>query len=1670
MSGFAPTNRAASLAGVLRERIVILDGAMGTTLQQYQLDEAAYRGEQFRSSPKDLKGLHDLLCLTQPQIVEDVHRQYLAAGADIIETNTFNAQALSLADYGLESFAYLINVAAAQCARRAADEAMAAQPGRVCWVAGAVGPTNRTISMSTDVDNAAERRTTFDEVAEAYSEQVRGLLDGGVDLLLVETIFDPLNAKAAFFAILKLFEERGLEALPFGQQAGPEPSQITNLKSQIPLLASVTFIQAGSNRGVTGQTVEAFRNSISHVPLLSIGMNCALGPKEFRPLIEELAEIAPMYVSAHPNAGLPNPLLPTGFPETAETMAPQLREWAELGWLNIVGGCCGTTPAHIHAIAQAVRGLPPRVPPPLEPCLRLSGLDAVTMRGSQGAALLTRDSSQPPPLDISSPSPSSETGARSQASPAFAASAASNFIMIGERTNVAGSPKFAQLIKAGDFEAALAIARQQVENGAQVIDVCMDEALIDGAPAMTRFLNLIAAEPDIAKVPIMVDSSRWEVIEAGLKCLQGKGIVNSISMKEGEEKFLHQAKLIRRYGAAVVVMAFDERGQADSFERKTAVCRCAYESLTRKAGFPPQDIIFDPNVLTVGTGIEEHANYGLAFIRATQWLKENLPFAKVSGGISNISFSFRGNNAVREAMHSAFLYHAIRAGLDMGIVNAGQLAVYDEVPKELLALVEDVLLNRRADATERLIKFAEFVKQRGKAQVAEDEWRKGTVEERLSHALVKGIADHIEQDIEEARQKHGKPLAVIEGPLMAGMNVVGDLFGAGKMFLPQVVKSARVMKKAVAYLQPFLEAEKQTGPQSAGKILLATVRGDVHDIGKNIVGVVLGCNNYEVIDLGVMVSCETILQTAREQNVDIIGLSGLITPSLDEMTHVAREMEREGFKLPLLIGGATTSKPHTAVKIAPAYREPVVHVLDASRAVPVVGSLLSAEQKPDFVRRIREEYDRVRAQHAGQQVKLLTMEEARQRAPKLSYDDLPQPEFLGVRVLAADGTVEVARLTFSPAEEEVKVTSSRLLPRRIGGQVITTEGELKQVFGVDCPPVWLTTDDTPKMVAEKRWLKERLFNDEDTLAFLNKYCNPSAYAPVGGSDALYVVAPSTSGRNLLPLALARWLEEKFGGDVFTGLRCASAQEAKNRRGYIQKVSQPTTILVPPGVATSLAGRRIVLVDDILTSGETLNALQEALATVGVGVDGAAVLGAAKSAKPSSESAAHQLAKNLGTKLRLPWIEIYETLRLAHRNAYASLLRKAAQDAETQPKDVYDTICRKAAALREAARVDVPGKPAHQPHAAAEGTGRPEGVGGLLRVAASELAATRGEIPQEIRPMAGRERRPGEPSRPGVGRRAATVSLEELVPFIDWSPFFHTWELRGRYPAILDHPKHGEQARQLFADAQKLLEKIVSLKLLTARGVYGFFPANSVGDDVELYTDETRTEVRATFHFLRQQMQKGDATPNWCLADFIAPRESQVSNLKSQMADHLGAFAVTTGHGVKGLVEKFKADHDDYHAIMAEALADRLAEAFAEFLHKRVRTEWGFGRSEDLTTEDLIEERYRGIRPAAGYPACPDHTEKSTLWKLLDVERNAGIQLTESFAMWPASSVSGLYLAHPESKYFAVGKLGRDQLLDYHLRKAMTLQEVEKWLGPYLNYDPTPADSQSKARCACGTAH
>jgi 5-methyltetrahydrofolate--homocysteine methyltransferase len=1234
------------LKSVLSERIVVIDGAMGTMIQAHRLGEEDFRGEEFREHPKDLKGDNDLLSLTRPDIVETIHRRYFEAGADIVETNTFNGTAVSQADYGLEDRAYDINLAAARVARRAADGFRAEHPQRDAFVAGAMGPTNRTASLSRDVNDPGARGVTFDELEAAYFDQARGLLDGGVDLLLVETVFDTLNCKAALFAIERLFD--GVPAA-----------------RRVPVAVSVTIVDQ-SGRTLSGQTVEAFWNSVSHVELLFVGINCALGAKQMAPWIEELARIAPIPVSCYPNAGLPNAF--GGFDETPEIMGGDLHRFAASGWVNLVGGCCGTTPDHIRAIAGAVHGLRPREIPELRPFTRLSGLEPLTIRPD------------------------------------------TNFVNIGERTNVTGSPKFAQLVLAGKFEEALGVARHQVEGGAQILDVNMDEGLLDSERAMTRFLNLVASEPDIARIPVMIDSSSFPVLEAGLKCLQGKGVVNSLSLKDGEQEFKRRARTVRRYGAAVVVMAFDEEGQATTVDRKVAICERAHRILTEEVGFPSQDIVFDPNILTVATGIEEHNDYAVAFIEAARRIKEALPLCKVSGGVSNISFSFRGKTSVREAMHSVFLYHAIRAGMDMGIVNAGQLAVYEEIVPELKELAEDVILNRRPDATERLVSFAESVGQKAEGPARSQAWRQGTVDERLSHALVAGIVDFIEADAEEARLAYGDPLAVIEGPLMKGMDVVGDLFGSGRMFLPQVVKSARVMKKAVAYLEPFMEERKRGRADGvAGRIVMATVKGDVHDIGKNIVGVVLSCNNYEVIDLGVMVPCDTILRTARERGADIVGLSGLITPSLEEMVHVARSMEREGFTLPLLIGGATTSRVHTAVKIAPEYGHPVVHVLDASRAVGVVGSLRKTESRVALDEENRREQERLRREH-----------EAKQEA-----------------------------------------------------------------------------------------------------------------------------------RRMLPIA-----------------------EARRRRTPID-----WTTYVPP--------------------------------------------------RPTS----------LGVQAWAP------------------------------------------------------------------------------------------------------------------------VPLREIVPYIDWTPFFVAWELRGTYPRIFENALWGAKARELWDDANALLERIVGEGegLLTARAVRGFFPAASVGDDIEIYRDASRSEVLAVLPTLRQQTDKPAGQPNQALADFVAPKESG-------REDTIGAFAVTAGIGIDALVEGFEAEHDDYSAIMARALADRLAEALAERLHKKVREEWGYGRDERLSLEEVLRERYRGIRPAPGYPACPDHSEKRLLFDLLAAEEKTGIHLTESFAMLPAASVAGWYFSHPEARYFGVGTIGRDQFLDYQRRKGLPLADLERSLASQLAGEPaTEAEVLREAR-------
>ncbi len=1226
----------------LEKRVLVIDGAMGTMIQQYKLDENGYRGERFKDFSVFLKGNNDLLSLTRPDIIENIHLQYLNAGADIIETNTFNAQRISLADYQMEDLAYEMNFESAKIAKRAVEKFQeTAGPGIHKWVAGALGPTNRTLSLSPNVNDPAFRALSYDELVHAYEEQVRGLIDGGVDLLLVETIFDTLNAKAAIFAILNVFEEK---------------------KLQLPLMISGTITDA-SGRTLSGQTVEAFLNSVSHVDLLSVGLNCALGAKEMRPYIEELSEKAPFFISAYPNAGLPNQF--GEYDETPTEMCHHLGDFMQSGFLNIVGGCCGTTPDHIKKIAEVACTITPRKIPHIEPYLRISGLEAVTLRSD------------------------------------------SNFMNIGERTNVTGSKKFLRLIKESQFEEALSVARDQVEGGAQAIDVNMDEGMLDAHAAMRTYLNYIASEPDIAKLPLMIDSSKFSVIETGLKCTQGKPIVNSISMKEGEAEFIRQASLVKKYGAAVIIMAFDEKGQADSLERRIEICSRAYKILTQEVDFPPQDIIFDPNIFPVATGMEEHRRNAIDYFEATRWIKGNLPLAKVSGGVSNVSFSFRGNDLVREAIHSSFLYHGIKAGMDMGIVNPSQLQVYDEISPELLEAVEDVLLDRKDDATERLLNLAAGIKGPGMQREEKDEvWRKEEVEKRLAHALVKGITDYIETDIDEAVKKFPKALNIIEGPLMDGMNIVGDLFGAGKMFLPQVVKSARVMKKAVAYLTPLLEAEKTEAKSKAGKIILATVKGDVHDIGKNIVGVVLACNNYDIVDLGVMVPAEKILEAARREKADIIGLSGLITPSLDEMVHVANEMKREGFDIPLLIGGATTSKVHTAVKIEPNYASPVVHVNDASRSVTVVSSLLSVDNRKEFIEKTRDENARLREYHKN----------------------------------------------------------------------------------------------------------------------------------------------ARAASSIIPLLKAR----------------------ENR-------------------------------------------------------------------------------------LKIDW-------------------NKSA---------IY--------------------KPSF--------TGR---------------------------------------------RTFNNYSLEEISKFIDWTPFFISWEMKGSYPKILKDPIRGQEAQKLFDEAQQMLKKIIDEKWMTANAVIGIFPALSIDDDIEVYDE--KGNVNAVFHTLRQQSAKPEGQSNVALADFIRPKNmlngketgKELNGQVNLKTDYIGAFALTTGIGIEKHIEEFEKNHDDYSAIMLKALADRLAEAFAELMHAKIRRElWGYSQNENLEVNQLIKEEYQGIRPAPGYPAQPDHTEKQTLWKLLDVDNLAGITLTDSLAMYPASSVSGLYFAHPSAHYFGLGKIEKDQLEDYAKRKNIPVEVMAKWLGPAL---------------------
>ncbi|MDX8396770.1 MAG: methionine synthase [Mariprofundaceae bacterium] len=1218
---FKANHRKQILSDAIKQRILLLDGAMGTMIQSYKLEESDYRGERFSDWNSDLKGNNDLLSLTQPHIIKEIHAEYLAAGSDILETNTFNANAASMADYGMEALVYELNVAGAKLAREACDELSTVDKPR--FVAGVVGPTSRTASISPDVNDPGFRNVTYMELVETYKVATKGLMDGGADIILIETVFDVLNAKAAVYAVKETFEEVGYA---------------------LPIMISGTITDA-SGRTLSGQTATAFYNSLAHAEPISIGLNCALGAGELRQYIEELSNTSPCYINAHPNAGLPNAM--GGYDETPEEMAAEVGEWASSGFLNIIGGCCGTGPEHIKAMAQAVHGVAPRQIPDVKVQCRLSGLE---------------------PLFIDE---------------------SSLFVNVGERANVTGSAKFKRLIMEGDYDTALDICREQVENGAQIIDVNMDEAMLDGVVAMRTFLNLIASEPDISKVPVMIDSSKWEIIEAGLQCVQGKGIVNSISLKEGEENFIHYAKLIRKYGAAAIIMAFDEDGQADTFKRKTEICARSYKVLTEQCGFPPEDILFDPNIFAIATGIEEHNNYAVDFIEATGWIKKNLPHAMISGGVSNVSFSFRGNNPVREAIHSVFLYYAIKQGMGMGIVNAGQLAVYDDLPTELREAVEDVVLNRSPDATDKLLDIAENYRGDGvKAKKADDEWRKLPVAKRIEHAMVKGIDAFVVEDTEEARQVFDRPIEVIEGPLMDGMNVVGDLFGDGKMFLPQVVKSARVMKKAVAYLMPFIEDEKEGGASlSNGKILMATVKGDVHDIGKNIVGVVLQCNNFEVIDLGVMVPASTILEAAKKHDVDIIGLSGLITPSLDEMVHLAKEMKRLGFTKPIMLGGATTSKAHTAVKILPEYDEPIIWVKDASRAVGVAQNLISETKREKFVTDTRNEYEAVRERYLGRQ---------------------KQTDWLSLRDARANRT---------------SLTKIAAVPARLGVQVLNQ-----------------------------------------------------------------------------------------------------------------------------------------------------------------------------------------------------------------------------------------------------------------------------------------------------------------------------ISIENIRHYIDWTPFFSAWELNGAYPRILNDPHKGKEAKKVFDEAQVWLDKIIAEKWFTAKAVIGLFPATSTDDDSVIVYDESGNNEINRFHFVRQQQNKKDSRPNMCLSDFIAKEN-----------DHIGGFAV----GIFGAEEKakaYEADNDDYAAIMIKVLADRLAEALAEMLHKNVRSDyWAYATDESLTSEEVIKEKYQGIRPAAGYPACPEHSEKGTLWNLLDVENNIGMTLTESYAMLPTAAVSGLYFANPEAHYFTVGKINKDQVKDYAKRKDISLKEAEKWLAPNLGY-------------------
>ncbi len=1480
------------LRKLLSERIAVLDGAMGTTIRGYGLDEAAARGERFRSNAKDLLNNGDILSLTRPDVIADIHRRFYEAGSDIAETNTFSATSLAQSEFFVEDpretgkgrkdpeffqkiiddpflnqLAWEMNVESAKLCRAEADK-VAEATGVKRYVAGAIGPLTVSLTQSPDAEDAGFRTVDFDQVKAAYAHQVRALIEGGCDILMVETIFDALNAKAATVAIREVFDADGVE---------------------LPLIVSAA-VGMGGETMISALKVEALANAFAHAHPLAIGLNCSLGPDLMRPFLAELAAKTSAFVSAYPNAGLPNPLAPTGFDLLPPDMAAHTRDFAEGGLVNLIGGCCGNTPEHVAAIAEEARKHPPRAIPDIEPVMRLSGSEAYNH---------TRDK---------------------------------NFLMIGERTNVAGSPRFAKMIKEGRLEDAVGVARQQVENGANVIDVCMDEGLIDGVEMMTKFLNLVAAEPDVTKVPIMVDSSDWPVLEAGLKCLQGKGIVNSISLKEGEDKFVEHARKVMKYGAAVVVMAFDEEGQAATYEDRIRICERAYRILVDKVGFNPQDIIFDPNILTVATGMEEHNNYAVDFIEATRWIKANLPGAKVSGGVSNISFGFRGNNVVREAMHSAFLYHAIRAGMDMGIVNAGMLEVYEEIPRELLDKVEDVLLNRHPGATEALIDYAEqFKGQAGKKKEVDLGWREAPVEKRLEHALLKGITDFIDEDTEEARAKYGKPLKVIEGPLMDGMGIVGDLFGAGKMFLPQVVKSARVMKKSVAYLEPFMEAEKAAG-ESAGKILMATVKGDVHDIGKNIVGVVLACNNYEVIDMGVMVPCEKILAKAEEVGADVIGLSGLITPSLDEMMHVASEMERAGMRTPLLIGGATTSAAHTAIKIAPNYPSgSVVHVLDASRSVPVVTSLLSEDGRDAFVAKNEARHvELVEKFGGGPKKELISLEEA--RGNKFTCD------WATVEVAEPSGGSRDAGATFLDRDRGIAV-SERNLPHW-------------EQDGATYAVTLRLADSLPQSVVHgyrlERERLERLFVEEAGEPWRKHPC----------------LQPLSDAAKRIDQQLRELHEE----------RIQKALDAGHGECYLR---DPTIAATVADALRHFDGERYQLLAWCIMPNHV-----------------------------------HALVKPLGENALQDILHSWKSFSAQQAN---KMLNRRG---DFWQHESYDHLVRDERDFWNQ-REYVLRNPAAG------------GLGDEWRWVEAVQTVVGDDIAMAV-------------DRGDFTGAASKDACATLVPFIDWSPFFHTWELRGRYPKIFEDPDVGEEARKLFDDAGAMLKRIIDEGRFTAKGVWGLFPANSVGDDIEVYADGSRSERRCVFHTLRQQMPKKDK-PNYALADFVAPKESG-------RRDYLGGFVVCI-HGGDELAKEFEADHDDYSAIMAKALADRLAEAYAEKLHHEVRVAWGYEQPGEFTNEEYIRERYRGIRPAGGYPAQPDHTEKRTLFDLLDAERLTGASLTESMAMHPGAAVSGLYFSHPQSRYFGVGQIGKDQAEDYAARKGVPLAEVEKWLGPWLGYAP-----------------